>query len=165
MKALVVYYSYSGNTQIIAQELNKKLKVSIRKITVKNEKQRKYVSKIIIGGFQAISKIKPKLNEEGLDFSDYDIIYIGTPVWGGTITPAIRSFLTKYPESVKDKFVGVFYTDMGGKGKVEEKISPFLKDAKKVSFLELQFVDKNPEDNKKKACDWAWELIREKELS
>jgi len=45
------------------------------------------------GGKQIMMKETPKLKPYHIELDTYETIYLGTPVWAFTYTPAIRSFL------------------------------------------------------------------------
>lgn len=92
-KKLIVYYSYTGNTKMIAERIQKKLKCDILEIkpvvpystdyqTVVDEEQNNEST----GKTPEIEKIEKNL-------SNYDEIIIGSPVWWYTIAPVIRTFL------------------------------------------------------------------------
>ena len=95
MKKLVVFYSYTGHTKMIAENIQQKLNCDILEIkpvkpystdyqTVVDEEQ----NNSSVGKTPDIQKIDKNLN-------DYDEIIIGTPVWLYTIAPVIRTFLTQ----------------------------------------------------------------------
>ena len=85
-KILVVYYSKTGNTKKIAEKISKLLNADIDEIIVK-EKQ-----------------ISPRENFK-MNYkknpSDYDLIIIGTPVWGLRPVPAIKRYLTENENKIK----------------------------------------------------------------
>ncbi len=93
MKTLVSFYSQTGNTKKVAQQIAQILKANIDEIH--DLKNRKGIFGFLSGGKDAIFKkqttIKNKLNPE-----NYDLIIIGTPVWAGNMTPAIRTYFCKY---------------------------------------------------------------------
>jgi len=92
MKTLVVYYSRTGHTKALAQEIGTKLGAEIDEIA--DKKPRKGVIGWLGAGKDATSG-KPTEIEFGKDASAYDLVVAGTPVWGGSMAPAIRSYLTK----------------------------------------------------------------------
>lgn len=111
MKALIVYYSWTGKTELVAKAISRTLNADARK--VEEVKKRKGFLGFISGGWSArkekCSGIKP------IDFNldNYDLVFLGTPVWALKPTPAINAFISK--ADFKDKKVVIFVT-MGGIG-------------------------------------------------
>lgn len=109
MKTLVVYYSRTNNTKKIAKEIASKLKCDIEELV--DLKSRKGVIGYIRGGHEAMVKIHTELWDLKHDPSKYDLIIIGTPVWAGTVTPAVRTFI----RDNKKKFKKIaFFCTMAG---------------------------------------------------
>jgi len=106
MKTLVVYYSRSGNTKVVAEELSKKIKCDIEEII--DTKNRKGIIGWLISGRDAHSKKLTTIKEIRKDPSKYDIVAIGTPVWAGRMAPAIRTYINE--NKGKFKNVGFFCT-------------------------------------------------------
>lgn len=108
MKSLVVYYSRTGTTKTVGEAIAKELKTDSDEII----DLKKRLGKInwFIAGADAkrkkLTKIKTKKKPES-----YDMIIIGTPKWGGNITPAVRTYLTSH--DLNRKKVGFFCTAGG----------------------------------------------------
>jgi len=98
MKILVVYYSKTGNTKKVANDLAIKLKADIEEII--DLKNRSGIVGWIIGGKDALqekfTEIKSIKNPK-----DYDLVIIGTPVWAGNSTPAVRTYINKFKNDFK----------------------------------------------------------------
>jgi len=116
MKALVVYYSSTGKTELVAKAIAKILNADIWKIEELKKKGvfARYISGAISAAKGEYSEIKPIDHNIG----DYDLIFIGTPVWAFKPTPAINAFISK--ANFKDKKVIIFVTmrGMGGKSAI-----------------------------------------------
>lgn len=110
MKTLMVYYSWTGKTRLVAEAIAKTLDVEIREI--EEIKKRSGFLGFISGAFAAMRGKSSEI--KAMDFKlDYDLIFLGTPVWGGKPTPAINAFISK--ADFKDKKMVIFVT-MGGTG-------------------------------------------------
>jgi len=118
MKTLVVYYSWKGKTELVAASISKILAAKLGKI--EEVKNRKGFFGFISGGYAALkgkcSRIKP------LDFNlnNYDLIFLGTPVWAARPAPAINTFISS--SNFNDKEVVLFATMSASGGKKVVKI-------------------------------------------
>ena len=108
---LIIYYTRTNNTkkvsEIIASEKGAKL------LEVKDKKNRKGLLQFLIGGFDAIRGKKTKISYDTVDLSEYDTVYVGTPVWAAKPTPAILQFIEE------NDFNGInviTFATMGGSG-------------------------------------------------
>jgi flavodoxin len=91
MKTLVVYYSRTGRTKRIAEEIAKKLSADIEEII--DIKQRFGPIGFIDGGRQAKKKELTEIKTCSKEPSQYDVVIIGTPIWYFTMATAIRTYL------------------------------------------------------------------------
>ena len=100
-KVLVVYYSQTSNTKAVAEEIATKLGADIEEIVA---------VKPYDGDFQATIERCMQEREEGVtpeiqpltaDVSQYDVIFIGYPVWFGTYAPPVAAFLNQVDLSGK----------------------------------------------------------------
>ena len=108
MKTLVVYYSRTGTTRKVAEEIAKLLKADIDEVV--DLKNREGPINYVIAGKDASMKKLTEIKTKK-DASKYDLVIIGTPIWNWTVTPAIRTYLTK--NKVKQT---AFFCTMGGSG-------------------------------------------------
>ena len=109
-KSLIVYYSWIGNTQVVAQEIQRQTGFDIQRIEEKKQRKRGKIMGAAMGAFLGLkSRLKP------IDFSlkNVENIFLGAQVWAGKTTPAINKFLSK--GRFKDKKVWLFVTRADGK--------------------------------------------------
>lgn len=111
MRSLVVYYSRTGNTRLVAEKIAQDLDADIEEII--DKKDRGGIIGFIKGGLDAGRKKDTEIEEPENDPADYDLVVVGTPVWAATVCPAIRTWLQRYGKTLKD--VGFFLTT-GGSG-------------------------------------------------
>jgi flavodoxin len=114
MKILVVYYSLSGNTALIANTIAKEIGADTLELKPQKEIMKSGFMKYLWGGGQVIMKKKPNLLPFIKKVSNYDLIFIGTPVWAWNFTPPLNSFFSTI--SITDKKVAVFCTHGGNPG-------------------------------------------------
>ncbi|MDR2760506.1 MAG: hypothetical protein LBB09_01505, partial [Rickettsiales bacterium] len=78
------------------------------------------------------SDFKPVLKEKPKEVVKYDVIFLGSPVWWGTIAPAVKTFLGENNLSGKTVIPFVSHGG-GGKGKTEAAIRQFAPNANVLS--------------------------------
>jgi flavodoxin len=93
MKAVVVYYSWSGNTEVAAKTLAGALKA--KTIELKETKGRKLPWVHIIGGFQAVCGLRSRLTQKTFDLKGADTVFVCSPIWGSCPAPAVNTFLSR----------------------------------------------------------------------
>lgn len=120
MKTLVAFYSLDGNTKSIAEAIAEALgDADILEIKPKKELTSSFL-KYFWGGRQAFMKEKPELLPLEKNANDYDIIFVGTPVWSWTVSPPIRSFISQ--AKLKGKKIALFCCYEGNPGKTFEEM-------------------------------------------
>lgn len=120
-KILIAYYSWGGNTREMAKQIKiatggdlldlvpvKPYPTVYRECTDQAKKE-------INAGF------KPELKTKLPDLKAYDIVFVGSPCWWGTIAPPVATFLTK--SDLAGKTIVPFMTHEGsGMGHSESDI-------------------------------------------
>ena len=94
MKTAVIYYSLEGNTGYAAGKVAEALDADVIEIRPKKAYPTEGFKKFFHGGKDASFKKKPKLEPYDFSADDYELIVLCTPVWAGTFTPPMRSFLS-----------------------------------------------------------------------
>lgn len=148
MKTLVVYYSRTGNTRKAAESIAKHLNADIDEIIDKKNRTRKIIGWLIAGKDASQKKLTEIEYEKNPD--DYDLVIIGTPVWAWTMTPAIRTYLSKN----KFKKVAFFCTSGGSPGKVLEH----MRELSKKPLAKLSLVGREIDDSNKKIRKFCTKL-------
>jgi flavodoxin len=157
-KSLILYYSLEGSTEKIASSLAKKIGADIERVKPIKDIPNKGFSRYLLGGFQVISKKRPKLNPLKLNPNDYDTIIIGSPIWASNITPAISSLLES--NLLNKKNIAVFYTFKGGDKDAGIKIKKCVeKNNSLLSILPCLSVETDLKNQQKKVYEWAEKLI------
>ena len=110
MKSLVVYYSLTGKTRLVAQVIAEALNATL--VEIKETKPRKPGPLLYLtGGFAAMTNRGSKINPIDADLEQYEMIFIGSPIWGSRPAPAINSFV--YTTNFEGRSIIPFFT-MGG---------------------------------------------------
>ena len=112
MKTLVVYYSQSGNAQWMAQRISSALSADMLRLVPKKAYPAKGFGKYFFGGGSAVMKEAPELEPYKVDLKQYGRIVFVTPVWAGTFTPPLRTFIQT--EDLEGKQFGFAACSLGG---------------------------------------------------
>ncbi len=139
MKTAFIYYSLEGNMEYIVNKISDKNTVDNIKLIPSKEYPTGKISKFIWGGKSATFGEKPKLTNENIEIDQYDTLIIGTPIWAGTFTPPINTFLHDY--KINGKKIILIATHAGGGA---EKCFTKMKELLKENTI-LDTIDfKNP---------------------
>jgi flavodoxin len=111
MKALVVYYSRSGNTREVAQSIAQEMQCDIEEIH--DTQNRSGLIGWLKSAYQANRGKLTTIEPLEKDPSDYDLVVVGTPIWAGFPAVPVKTYLIEN----KDKFKDVaFFATYGGSG-------------------------------------------------
>lgn len=91
-KILVAYYSWGGNTKAVGDYIAQKLDVDVLQIEPAQAYPADYDACVREVGRQG-KDYEPELKPTQTNVNDYDIIFVGTPCWWGTIANPLRTFL------------------------------------------------------------------------
>ncbi|MFA5032027.1 MAG: flavodoxin [bacterium] len=108
-KILIVFYSRTGTTKKVAETIASTLKCDMEEIV--DMKSRKGLWGWIMSGKDATQNNLTTIKETTKSPDSYDLIIIGTPIWASKMTPAVRTYLSKNKEKIKNI---AFFCTMGG---------------------------------------------------
>lgn len=112
MKTLVVYYSQSGNAQWMAERISSALSSDMLRLVPKKAYPEKGFKKYFFGGGSAVTKEAPELEPYKVNLKQYGQIVFVTPVWAGTVTPPLRTFIQA--ENLEGKHFALAACSLGG---------------------------------------------------
>ena len=92
-KMLVLYYSQTGNTKAVAEEIATKLGADIEEIVMVNPYDPDFQATIERCMQEREKKEVPEIQPVKADIASYDVIFLGFPVWFGTYAPPVQKFL------------------------------------------------------------------------
>lgn len=92
-KVLVIYYSQAGSTRTVAQELAAKLGADVEEIVPVTPYEGDFQTTIARWQQEREQDILPELKPIEANLAQYDVIFLGFPVWGGTYAPPVAAFL------------------------------------------------------------------------
>ncbi len=113
MKTLIVYFSLEGNTEYAAGKIAEKLSADMLRLIPVKKMATAGFSKFFWNGKSAVMAEKPELEPYDVDLSAYDRIIFGFPVWAGTFTPPLRTFIQDNIEALKGKHISAFACQSG----------------------------------------------------
>lgn len=100
-RTLVAYLTRSGNTRVIAEQLQRDLGADIFEIRPATPYPADYEENVAQATRERDAGAEPPLAATVPGIEEYDTLFLGLPVWGGTAPPPIRSFLTAHDLSGK----------------------------------------------------------------
>lgn len=157
MKTLVVYYSHSGNTRLVAQEIAKATGADMLELKPRKEVASEGFAKFFWGGAQVVMKKTPPLLPFDISPQDYDLVIIGTPVWVGTYAPPLRTFFST--TELAGRNVALFCCCAGGMGNTFQNVKTALPGNTFVGEIELiDPVERETRVTLQRASEWAGEV-------
>ena len=92
-RQLVLYYSETGSTKAVAEELQKQLGADIEAIECVNPYSGNFQETIQRSGQEREKGETPALKELKSNIADYDVIFLGYPIWFGTYAMPIATLV------------------------------------------------------------------------
>lgn len=111
-KVLVVYYSWGGNTRVVAEKIKAQLGADLVEIVPETAYPTDYSECVAQARKETKEGFKPAIKTKVENMNDYDVILIGTPNWCSTIAPPVATFLSE--NNFEGKKVALFVTHGGG---------------------------------------------------
>ena len=155
VKALVVYYSNSGTTSLVAERIARRLGADVE--AIREAKPRPVLlvdgTKPAAGGgamakavLAAMLGLDSSIQEGTCDPAMYDLVVVGTPVWGGSLTPAVRSYLRRHRKGIRNV---AFFCSAGD----TSKLRAFNQMQKVAGREPMATLAVKSEDARADACD------------
>lgn len=117
-RILVAYFSYSGTTQSVAEQLSSRIGEDLFEIAPAEE----YSSLYLRSNREIRRGERPELSAEVENMEEYDIVFVGYPVWFHATPVPVNSFLESY--DLTDKLIIPFCTSGGSD--IDETMPTFL---------------------------------------
>lgn len=110
--ALIVYFSWSGNTEAVAREIQSQTGADLFEIVPAEPYTDDYDELLDIAQEEQSSDARPAIADT-VELSGYDTVYLGFPNWWGDMPMIIYTFLDEY--DLSGKTIAPFNTS-GGSG-------------------------------------------------
>lgn len=112
-KALVIFYSWSGNTKSIAAQIHQKVGGDMIELELIKPYSKNYNTCVDEAKRDKEQGARPELKTRIADISRYDVVYLGYPNWWATIPMPIATLLETYEFS--GKTIAPFCSHGGGR--------------------------------------------------
>jgi flavodoxin len=153
MKTLVIYYSRTGNARFMAETIAAEFGADIEEVVDLKNRQGRLA--FMPAGRDAMRGKETEIAQTKRAPADYDLIVIGQPVWAGSPTPAIRTYVKK--NDLSEKKVALFFSDSSDQA--VEKTKELMPNSTFVDAMALPAkAFENKEDAKKKISEWCNKL-------
>ena len=151
MKTLVVYYTRTGNSKFAAETIAAELGADIEEVIDLKNRQGKLA--FLSAGRDALSGKEAEIAQTKRAPTDYDLLIIAQPVWAGSPTPAIRTYMNR--NDLSGKKVALFFSDSNS-GQAVEKTKSLMSNSTFVGELALPAKGfENKEETKRKIAEWC----------
>ena len=162
-KVLVAYFSWSGNGQQMARWISEETGGDLFRIVPAEPYGKDFDSCADRAKNELDNGIRPELSEhiEKQAMEQYNVIYIGFPVWWYDLPMPVWSFLEEY--DLSGKTVIPFFSHNGssnGAGSVS-RISELAKGAKVLTEDALSIPGRSVSGSEKEVKEWAAERLKE----
>ena len=141
MKKLVVYYSYTNNTKVIANMIKKKIDCDMIELTPKVPFSSDYQTVVDEYQNNSVDKNEVLINDINVNLDNYDEIIIGTPVWWYTICPVVVTFLKQY--DLSGKTIIPFATNAGWLGRTFKDFEKLCNNSTVKNEMNIVFDSNN----------------------
>lgn len=130
MKTLFIYYSNTGNGDLVAEYLSNK-GIDVRKVERKKKMPKTFFFNVMTGGFLASIGHKDKLVDFDNNIADYEYIIVGTPIWNGRFSSPINTVLNEL-DLIDEKVAFALYS---GSGEGKPAIAKIEKNYPNAKFI------------------------------
>lgn len=150
MNMLIAYFSYTGHTKSIAQQMRDITGGTLFEICPATPYSSDYDTTERQGRKETRDGYQPPLAEQ-TDLSTYDAILLGTPNWFNTVAPPVATFLAE--NDFSGKTIVPFVTNGGGGlGHIPSDIKALVKGANVMDSLNI--YEDGGSGAKAKISDW-----------
>ncbi len=128
-KSVVVYYTWSGKTKKMAEIIAGKTGADLVEIKLEEPYTENYNEVVAKAKKEINEGYRPVICPTDVELERYEVVYVGTPIWWGTMAPPLASYLEA--NNFNGKTVMPFSTHGGGgKGHSDRDIAKLCQGAK-----------------------------------
>ena len=156
-KTLVVYFSWSGNVDKMANWVAEATGGKLVRVTPKTPYSTNYNETVDVAKKEQNDNARPEINVDltAEQLSGYDTIYFGFPVWWGDIPQCMKTFLESYDFNGKTIIPFFSHEGTSSGGSSLDSIEKLAKGAtvKKSDYLSIR--GGKVADSKQEVVDWV----------
>lgn len=131
---LVLYYSRTGNTRTVANQIHELVGGDLIEIQTVDPYPDDYDAVVAQNVEEQRSGYKPALRTTIGNIRCYDVVFVGSPLWNVRLTPPVRSFLSGH--DLSGKIIAPFMTYIvSGLGRSRRDIEELCPDSTIVDGL------------------------------
>ncbi len=134
-RVLVVFYSLNGNTVRVARDLAVRLDADVERIRERRERRGPF--KYLLAALDSAFERSSRLGDIGKQAKDYDLTIVGSPVWVGKFTPAIRAYLN----AIRGKGNDVAFFTTSGNTPAEKVVPAMEKLVERQAVASVGFTE------------------------
>jgi len=97
---LVIYYSRTGNTKLVAERIAGKLNADLEEI--KDKRERRGIFGFLRSGYEAMAGKPAEIQPSQKNVEGYRLVIVGSPVWVGRLSSPVRAYLSIYGGKIKN---------------------------------------------------------------
>lgn len=154
-KSLVVYFSWSGNTENVAKSIQSQTDSDIFEIVPATPYSDDYDTVVDLAQAEQSEDARPAIADSIENIADYDVIYVGYPNWWGDMPMILYTFFDSYDFS--GKTVAPFCTSGGsGLSNTVNKMKELEPDATVTDGLHIGSGSSSNPDNA--VSEWLSEI-------
>lgn len=136
-KILVVYFSHSGNTRVVAEQIAKITGGDLFEVQTVKPYPREYNAVVNVAQKEQQTDVRPEMVTQILDMEVYDMVIVGYPNWWGTVPMVLFTFFEQY--DFAGKTIAPFCTHEGsGMGYSEKDIAKLCPQAVLLKGLAIR---------------------------
>ncbi|MGM9530191.1 MAG: flavodoxin [Phascolarctobacterium sp.] len=111
-KILIAYYSWSGNTKALAEEIHKQVGGDLYPIVPDSPYSETYAVTVARAKQEQLSNARPAIKTTIPNVEQYDMVLLGYPNWWGSYPMMIATFAEKH--NLNGEKIAPFFTHGGG---------------------------------------------------
>jgi menaquinone-dependent protoporphyrinogen IX oxidase len=110
---LVVYYSRTGHTEEVAEELAESLGADLD--VIEDFQERTGVRGYVRSGLETVSRFLPRIRKPQYDPANYRRVIVGGPIWNSSISTPVRTYLIENRNRLPETAFFVTYGGIGAR--------------------------------------------------
>lgn len=112
-KSIIIYWSRSGSTELLASKIAKKTNADIFEIRLRNPYPANYKKTLARANKERETGRPPKVIKDLPNLKQYKTIYVGYQTWAMTLSQPMQGFFKQYGGQFKNKIIAPFETQGG----------------------------------------------------